>query len=505
MARLIAFERGNERLRLVVAADRGGRVVVEHSLELPCGEPGEVPSSDEIAAPEPLSAAASGTREAAGASACGKVLAAALAELGIGRHEAIVAIGRDQVELRQMNLPPSPDDELPELVRFQASREFHQFDENWLSDFIPLTDDPSQQREVLAAALAPELADELKAICAAAGLELKRIVLRPCATASLVQRSGLLDDAKLTLLIDPAEESADLTAWTGGRPVFMRTARLPAGESGDEERRFILIGEIRRTLAAVQNQLNGQRVESVLVVGSPVDHSVLIRTLGELFDVPATAFDPQSQVDFSARLKQQPPAQPGHCAALWGALADELGDGRPAIDFLHPRRCPPPPSRRRQYILAGSALCLILFGWFVFQRLQRTWLENELADLNDQLKTVSVQVDRAQKLDAKVREIEKWTSEDIVWLDELHRVSLAFPSAKEAMLRQMSLATGPRGGEIKIEGFAQADAIARLHEGGPREGGHRVVEKDSAKDSSQKYYDWKFSASILVSPEKKKQ
>ena len=144
-----------------------------------------------------------------------------------------------------------------------------------------------------------------------------------------------------------------------------------------------------------------------------------------------------------------------------------------------------------------------MFGWFVFQRLQRNWLESELAELNAQLKAVGVQVERAQKLDAKVREIEKWASEDIVWLDELHRLSATFPAAKEAMLRQMSMAAGPRGGEIKIEGFAQADAIARLHEG-PREGGHRVVEKDSAKDSSQKYYDWKFSASVLVSPEQKK-
>lgn len=503
MARLIAFEHGSDRLRLVVAAERGGRFVVEHSLSLPCVEHGKIkPGDEDPAAPQP-SEAGSVLAEPAGGLNCGKVLAAALAELGIGRHEAIVAVGRDQVELRQMSLPPSPDDELPELVRFQASREFHQFDENWLFDYIPLTDDPAQPREVLAAALAPETAAEFRSVCAAAGLELKRLVLRPCATASLVLRGGLLDDAKLTLLIDPAEESVDLTAWTGGRAVFMRTARLPAGESDDDDRRLVLLGEIRRTLAAVQNQLDGRRVESLLVVGSPIDHALLIRTLGEAFDAPVTAFDPQSQVEFSVRLKQQPPPQPERYAALWGALADELGGGRPTIDFLHPRRRPSPPSRRRQYILAGSAICVILFGWFFFQRLQRNWLESELADLNEQLKTANVQVERAQKLDAKVREIEKWTAEDIVWLDELHRLSKSFPPAKEAMLRQMSLATGPRGGEIKIEGFAQADAIARLHEA-PHESGHRVVEKDSAKDSSQKYYDWKFSASVLVTPEKKK-
>lgn len=504
MARLIAFERGSDRVRLVVAADRGGRVVVEHSLSLPCAEPGKLPPSDESATAGAPPEGASGARETAAASACGKALAAALAELGIGRHEAIVAVGRDQVELRQMSLPPSPDDELPELARFQASREFHQFDDDWLFDYIPLTDEPSQPREVLAAALAPETANELRAICTAAGLELKRLVLRPCATASLVVRSGLLDDAKLTLLIDPAEESVDLTAWTGGRPVFMRTARLPGGESDDDDRRFVLLGEIRRTLAAVQNQLDGRRVESLLVVGSPSDHAALIRALSESFDASAAAFDPQSQVELSAQLKQHPPAQPEQFAALWGALADELGGGRPTLDFLHPRRRPPPPSRRRQYILAGSAIGAVLVGWFLFQRMQRNWLESELDGLNEQLKTVSVQVERAQKLGAKVREIEKWTSEDIVWLDELHQLSKTFPPAKEAMLRQMSLSTGPRGGEIKIDGFAQADAIARLHEG-RSENGHRVVEKDSAKDSSQKYYDWKFSASVLVTPEKKKQ
>ena len=53
------------------------------------------------------------------------VLAEALQRRGLAKAEAIVLIGRAAVELKQLQLPPAPDDELPDMVRFLAQREFH--------------------------------------------------------------------------------------------------------------------------------------------------------------------------------------------------------------------------------------------------------------------------------------------------------------------------------------------------------------------------------------------
>ena len=152
MPHLIALELSGDEARVAVATSRGERVVIEHALSVTLGRAAD-------AAADPASQAAR----------WGEQIAAALAEAGVGRHEVLMAVGRENVELRQMVLPPAPDDELPDMVRFQAMREFHQVDEHWLLDYVPLDENADGPRSVLAAALSPPLAAEMRAVCAARG------------------------------------------------------------------------------------------------------------------------------------------------------------------------------------------------------------------------------------------------------------------------------------------------------------------------------------------------
>ena len=80
---------------------------------------------------------------------------------GLGRPDAVVAVGRSSIELRQLQLPPAAEDDLPDLVRFQAMREFNEFDERWLLDFLSIDSSGDSPREgnlprtVLATAIGP--------------------------------------------------------------------------------------------------------------------------------------------------------------------------------------------------------------------------------------------------------------------------------------------------------------------------------------------------------------
>src|SRR5688572_17709621 len=100
MARLLALEWGLREARVVVARTQGGGIVVEHAFAVDFGprDAGQTVSDEAIA----------------------DKLAKALAARGLGRIETLVAVGRASIELRQLTLPPSPLDELPDLVRFQA-------------------------------------------------------------------------------------------------------------------------------------------------------------------------------------------------------------------------------------------------------------------------------------------------------------------------------------------------------------------------------------------------
>ncbi|HYW81112.1 MAG TPA: hypothetical protein VE890_16135, partial [Thermoguttaceae bacterium] len=161
MPQFLALEWNSDEARLVVASSRGGQVHVDHAFSV-AFDPR--PSGEEAAEVD-----------------IGGRIAAALAARGLGRIDTLVAVGRTSIELRQLSLPPAPDDELPDMVRFQAMREFNELNDSWLLDFVP-TDDPEDgPRSVLAAAVGPGLVAQIQKTCTAADLKAERMILRPCA------------------------------------------------------------------------------------------------------------------------------------------------------------------------------------------------------------------------------------------------------------------------------------------------------------------------------------
>src|SRR5688500_16379858 len=107
----------------------------------------------------------------------GRLTAAMPAPLA-GKVTTIVAAGRDNVQMKLLSLPPAPADELPDMVRFQAEREFTALGGEAALDFIPISGDAQTPHQVLAVALSPAGVTEVRELCQALELEPDRIVLR---------------------------------------------------------------------------------------------------------------------------------------------------------------------------------------------------------------------------------------------------------------------------------------------------------------------------------------
>ncbi|GAF96051.1 unnamed protein product, partial [marine sediment metagenome] len=210
MSQLLALEWNGSEARVVVAASRGEKVVIEQAFSATLrSEPsGKEPSGEEAAEVD-----------------VGGRIAAALAARGVGRIDTLVAVGRSSIELRQLSLPPAPEEELPDLVSFQAIREFNELDENWLLDFVPIDEPTDGPRNVLAAAIGPELVAQIERTCQTAGLKPRRLILRPCAAASLLGRQASTGPARPRLLVDLLSDEVDLTVMIDRRVIFVRTAR----------------------------------------------------------------------------------------------------------------------------------------------------------------------------------------------------------------------------------------------------------------------------------------
>jgi Tfp pilus assembly PilM family ATPase len=476
MSQLLALEWNSHEIRVAVASARGSRIVVEHAFLIPWNEDGS-----EADQPEQR---------------VGRRIAEELDARGIARPPALVAVGRGSIELRQLQLPPAPDEELPDMVHFQAAREFNELDENWLLDFVPIDQGADGPRTVLAMAIAPAVIRQIEGVCQQAGLKMQRLLLRPCAAASLLTGSMAGEKGELRLLVDMLSDEVDLTVVCDGKAVFLRTMRLGGGSPPLPA----LLAEIRLTMAAVQSQLAGRKVEAIVLCGQDEIHTDLARSVEAELAMPVQLFDPFGGFDRGPALRGLPLEHPGRFAPLLGMCQAELRQEGHAVDFLHPRRRAAAPSKRRKWIMAGSAAATLLLAYVVYARVQHYMLAGEVADLRNEIETLdkSTSTPAAKKTRDAATAIAKWTADDTVWLDRLVALSENFPPNKDAILRELSVTIRQNEVQVDLKGSARDVHVIEKMEDQMRARVGRITSKMSGEDPSNKDYSWRFDHTVKL-------
>jgi Tfp pilus assembly PilM family ATPase len=496
MSQLLALEWDDSEARVAVAEVRRGSVVLEQAfaVSLPNVRPG---ASPEAAGPMSMS----GEHDLG---AIGRRISEALAVRGIRRGKTLVAVGRANIELKNLTLPPAPPEELPELVRFQAEREFNTLTDNWPLDFIPLPGESGEALTVLAAAISPELVAEIQITCQAANLTPERLILRPCAAASLLSRVRPGGEQTLRLLVDLLTEEADLTVLAGDSVVFMRTARLPS-ETFQNDPLRALLPEIRRTIAAVQARGHGQQIEEVYLCGEGSSQGLLAREIGRELGLPTEVFNPLTCCTIGGDLRRSMPEHPSRFAPLVGMLLDEGEQGIATIDFLNPRRRPPAPSKRRQWTLAAAAAALVVGIISLWVWLQLGSLDSQIAQANEQLRQMDPAAKLADENLKKAAEVQKWLGGDVNWLDEIARLAAKAPPAKDLMLTLLSTPADylKNTSNVHLEGVARSTSVVEQLPQSLRDEQHEVTPKSAVQDERQhKDYPWQVKADVRINPVK---
>jgi Tfp pilus assembly PilM family ATPase len=448
------------------------------------------------------------------AAARAAALQEALRKRGLGRGDAVVAIGRAAVELKQLALPPAPDEELPDLVRFLAQREFHALGPEGVVDFVPAPAAPGEARSVLAAMLDGAAMSHVTQVCEQAGLRLKRLVLRPAATASLALRRLPSDDVA-RLLVEPAADEAEVTALVGQQIVLLRSARMP-GDTASPDYARALTGELRRTLAAVHHQWPERRVERIELCGDAADWSAAAAKLGEELSVAVDLVDPWQPLPDS--LENVAPESHAHLrfAAVLGMAADEAQAIRPRFDFANPRRAAPPPNRRKQAVIGAFVATLLFASVWLLAQSKLNGLDDEFAAVGQASAALKLPVDRAAQIEKRAAVVDHWLKSDAVWLDEFERLSRLAPPAEVLQLKSLRFTTRQQTKssgrtsetvpvpEMKLQGLAaDPDAVATL-ERDLRDARHTVegkgIEEAGSKTEKTSRYPWVFGCDVLLKP-----
>ena len=360
--------------------------------------------------------------------AAGESLKNKLSELGESKSDAIAIVSRSLAEIRVLTVPPAPDNELPDMIRFQARNEFASLNDQWKLDYITLTHDPEAPRKVLAAAVSPQLEERIRTVCQNAGLKLKRIVLRPFATLDLMRPEIIkakLASGNLALIVDQNIDSTDLSVVQNGKILSTRTVRLPRTQSPDQ-RSKLLITEVRRTLASHKmTSGGGDSIEHVFVSGEEARHRHLKGDLENKLKMTVSFVDPFSLVETSKRPEHDGDNDLSRFASLLGALKLEASGEAPELDFANVRKTEVKKTDlSKLYFYGALAAVIALFGlffaWYILTS-QATELETERANLVEAIKINSGD-GRFPSVDQKLNEvrlIDQWKMDDVNWLTEL--------------------------------------------------------------------------------------
>ncbi len=424
-----------------------------------------------------------------------QTLKAALDGHGMENTEALVAIGRGQAELRELQLPPVPEDELPDMVRFQASKSFATAGDNATVDYL-VTNRNETGVEMIAAALGAEELKRLRGVCESGSLVAKRISIRPLSAAALYLLKQERSSANDTVLIDLLSDEAEIVVARDGRVIFVRTVRMPSAE---DARGRALAGELKRSLVACGSS---GTLERVVLWGRAAVHSQDVEMLVEATDSKVEVLDPFSLVDVDRNTKGNMPEHVGRLAPLVGLLvADETGADR-LLDFLNPRkRVEVVENPYRKYLIAAVPVAVAaLVAFFIYRQLGA--LDGRIEGLkmanNDKQKGVKA----ADVSIARTELVDKYLDGDVNWLNEIRRLASKVPESDKLIVRSVSAVSDSRngGGTMTIEGAVTKPAIIEEFEGAIRDD-FRTVQGDGASElRTSDQYRWSFTETIKIDP-----
>ncbi len=276
-----------------------------------------------------------------------------------------------------------------------------------------------------------------------------------------------------------------------------------------------LAGEIRRTIAAVRQQLDEQQVSRVILCGIAAEAdgaANLASDLGltvDVFDVAENAPSGLAKTGLS-------PESIARFAAVMGMALGEADRRPPVVDFLNVRRRTAERKFTRQHALAvaAAAVVLLAFGTLLWKRSH---------DLNAQIARVNADTVeqqnqfKTQQLDKSLADaaaIESWLATDVNWLDELDRLSTEwrpktldskeYPVAEDAVITQLIAFRPPgnnvAGGRMSVQAVARSPQVVATLEARLRDERHQVDTGGGRTDRTVPGYLWSIPFTVDIAP-----
>ena len=432
-----------------------------------------------------------------------------LSSQGINVSRAVLLLPRGNVEVNSLQLPPSSEAELPELVANMLAQKADDASELVASDFL-ITDESEEEtvpdsltepeqadlqklHDVLTFSVPQSTVDDWSRRFKEQNLKLVGITFGGMGAVDLLSQVST-KPARTSLVVTTTDQDTDLAVVENGLPVLFRT--IPRATGGE---RFVteqLAGEIQRTLALVGHPDDEQT--RVYLIGTMDEQESAATQLSDKLSLAVTLVNPFDQLSGDAEVDRR-----SRFANLIGT-ACAWNSERIAVDLLNPRKPKPKPSPwgRIGFWATVATLLLAIGGYLLWEKgdVQREEIAQKQIKFERLLK-------HAKKAQTKVKIAEAvaaWRASEISWLDELDYLSTKLPPASDATIGSLTMvAPGQPGKRGRMDMSVEvSDPSVRLAmEKSLRDIRHTPSSKRVTDASNRANSAWRFQTTVTVAPQ----
>jgi Tfp pilus assembly PilM family ATPase len=409
-----------------------------------------------------------------------------LQQAGIKTGSVIACVSRNDIELRAITLPMVDTNELPDMVRFAAPRYFANVNDSWPLDFITMPSHLEGSIDCIVGAINPALIQRIDATVTEAGLTLKHMVLRPMAAAAgAIAKHPEWNNATV-LFIDLLNDEADVVITERGKSVFMRSF-YAAIDPQDPNSIKLLAGEVKRTLMSAVSQRPGLKVDQI-VVWTKDSLAPFAQALSQAVELPVKMLDPFSMAERADIAVAATTQTVGRFAPVMGALQFPNASDR-LIDFVNPRKKVEQKKPIGRYILGGAAALGLLGASWWWYTSSHASLDQEIKTLKDQIASEAPILKSSAKHLSDWKKLETYLAGDILWVDELERLSQNAKDSETTYFGGTTFALEPRTNTptIVTKFFTKEQDLVPEIQSAYRDQKHNVQGTGLAQSQDKKY------------------
>lgn len=371
--------------------------------------------------------------------------------------QVCISLPREDVIVRHLETPDVPDDELPDLVRYQSAAKSSIPLDQLTLDFLPLPRrEDSSVRDVLVSTVHQDRIKRLKTISISAGLELRSVGVSSVATAGIVAlEEQCLDHSAGEIAVAVAQhgDRVEISILGEGHLHFTHSTQVIAGGSQPTP----ILAEISRALVALQKRLPNSRVVRCWMIGSPDENTPLGDAIRDRFRCDIQQLDPfQGQ---GVTLGCKPVDDPhGAFGGPIGQLVSHSLEVSCAVDFLNPRR----PAVKKDYsrhkkLAAVAAVAVLLIGMFGYRSYAVAELEKKVKQATEDKEDQDALLEELGPQVKVAASVGEWASSRVNWLDEADTLAETIDGTERHYLTKLQFGEGTRKerGTVTAAGHAK--------------------------------------------------